>query len=122
MATFSIVHVRHNVAGNMYEHVFDLVGPASYTTNGETFDAAAFAQWCPKLSSSGITGNDVSRIVSITAEPSNAGYTIQFYRGNLKLRYYTLAGVEATAATNFVAQGGAGYNRVTVRYGAGVVD
>lgn len=63
----TITQVRRTRVGNMREVVVDVVGPASYTTGGETLTAAQQAYLFPELSPN-ILAADFTKCIFFEAE------------------------------------------------------
>jgi hypothetical protein len=92
--------VKRNRAGNGYEAVVDITGPASYTTGGELLTAAQQATLMPELG--GVQALDMSKATMFTSERDSAGRQLVLDKTNNKMMFFA-AGAEVPNATNLSA-------------------
>lgn len=85
----AITAVRRSRTGNLRKIYVDIVGPASYLTNGEVLTVAQLQALAPEVWAGlqAVPAN-LNAIVSFQAEPSISGHTVVLDRATLKVKYY----------------------------------
>lgn len=97
----TISNVRHNVVGNQRQTTFDVTGPASYTTGGESLTAAQINEIMPHYGGR-LLATDSDKVQFFVSDTNLSDQHLILDKVNDKIMYFTNAG-QVTAATNLSA-------------------
>jgi hypothetical protein len=97
----TIAIVKRNVEGGAREVVFDITGPASYTTGGEALTAAQQAQLMPEAGLPAAADYSKAVFFESEVETANARYLI-LDKTNNKMMFFA-GSTQVAGATNLSA-------------------